>query len=160
MIIVLTFVIIIITSKSVAVIYQSGILKKPSYEFTTSDMIFRKRFDSFHQFKQPPPLSYDDFKKGTDFSFVSSNDLIVSASDCFKSCRLVLDTITRSMNASPESRHCIISKEETLSVTKVCITNSLFLLKLSQHIKKGDLDTCKVSFDFETNINFCTIDIK
>ena len=147
------------TKKSIAIIYQANIISKPMYEFTTTEKIFEKRFECFHQFRQPPALTYNDFQKGTDFSSVSSNDLISSSSDCFKTCRNLLSDIMKKLETI-DSNYCIISKEEVMSVTKVCIANSLFLLKVSSYIRKGEsLESYKVSFDLETHGQFCSINI-
>ncbi len=142
--------------KSIAILYQAGTISKPKYDFTTPRRIFEKRFQCFRQFRQPPPLTFDDFQKGTDFSSVPAKDLIKSAIDTFKDCRKALDQIAQSIE-SEKSKYHLITKEETLSLTKVCIANSLFLLKMSQYIETGKMDSLKVSFDFDIHKQFCSI---
>ena len=61
---------------------------------------------------------------------------------------------------SQKSTYLIISKEEAMDATKVCIANSLFLLQISQYIHKGELESRKVSFNFDTHGQFCTITIR
>lgn len=140
---------------------QNNAISKPNYEFTTTKKIFHKRFECFHQFNQPPPLSYDDFQKGTDFSSVSSNDLIASATDCFKTCRSALDEMTKKLD-NDDNRFAAnygMNREEIKKVTKVCIANSLALLKLSQSITRGDIGSCKIEFDFTTHKQYCSINV-
>ena len=140
---------------------QNNIISKPNYEFTTTKKIFHTRFECLHQFNQPPPLTYDDFQKGTDFSSVSSNGLIASATDCFKTCRSVLDEMTKKLdtNNTTFGVNYGMSREEIKKVTKVCIANSLALLKLSQSITRGEIGLCKVEFDFTTHKKYCSINV-
>ena len=137
---------------------QTGFINKPTYEFTTTRKIFEKRFECFQQFRQPPPLSYDDFEKGTDFSSVSWKDLITSSSDCFKNCRILLDKMKNRVE-SKSLDFLPISMDEIMCTTKVCIANSLLLLKVSQYIDKCETKVHKVSFDFDTHRQFCSISI-
>jgi len=146
--------------RSIAILHQKGIISKPTYEFTTVEKIFEKRFEPFQQYQHPQPLTYNDFQQGTDFSSVSSKDLIELAFDCFKSCRKVLDEILSKINLV-DSDFCAISKEETMSAIKVCVTNSLFLLKISKYDGIGEEGTVPtITFDFHTHKKLCSINMK
>jgi hypothetical protein len=79
-----------------------------------------------------------------------------------------MDTKAKKAGMEHKSNLFAIQKEEMRSITKVCITNSLFLLKVSLHIEQkgnGDnedgnkSDKIEVSFDFETHKQFCSIKI-
>lgn len=147
--------------QSIALLLQTNIISKPSYEFTTTEKIFQKRFEILGQISNPPPLKYDDFQKGTDFSSVSPKDLISSATDSFKTCRTILDEISKKVDKVGSSLGANgMNKQEMKSITKVCIANSLFLLKLSQSIHKSDVEGFKVEFDFSTHKHFCVMNTK
>ena len=60
---------------------------------TTYQIRFKKRFELFYQVKQPPPLSYDDYEKGSDFSCVSQNDLLASSADSFRAGKAAVDKV-------------------------------------------------------------------
>jgi len=140
-----------------AILFQTGLISKPTYAFTTSEKIFQKRFECYQQFRQPPLLTYNDFENGTDFSAVSTFDLIASSSDCFKQCRIILDTILKSIERKKTLSSSLMTKDEAMSITKVCIANSLFLLKVSKYIDNGENESVEVSIDLKTHRQFCTI---
>eukprot|EP00593_Proboscia_inermis_P003087 CAMPEP_0171296452 /NCGR_PEP_ID=MMETSP0816-20121228/5113_1 /TAXON_ID=420281 /ORGANISM="Proboscia inermis, Strain CCAP1064/1" /LENGTH=312 /DNA_ID=CAMNT_0011769897 /DNA_START=435 /DNA_END=1374 /DNA_ORIENTATION=- len=52
----------------IIILYQARCLIQPKFEFTSHRIRFMKRFQSFAKINQPPPLTYDDFLKGSDFS--------------------------------------------------------------------------------------------
>lgn len=121
-------------------------------------MRFHKQFEPFFVIKQPPLLTYDDFLNGSDFSNVSQSDLLLSASDCFKKCKAVVDNVSKQISAM-DGRLSPLDKNELLGLAKVCVGNSVFLMKLTQKISSGDIGKEKVEFDFESTSQFCTVKI-
>jgi len=73
---------------------QGKVLLSPEkFKFTTHQIRFKKRFELFYQVKQPPPLTYDDYEKGSDFSCVSQNDLLASSADSFRAGKAAVDKV-------------------------------------------------------------------
>jgi len=132
-------------------------LKKPQYKFTSHEICFRKRFESFNQIRQPPLLTHDDFLKGSDFGLVSSTTLISSATDCFTTSRGLLQEIGEE-SKKLEDIYRSIRKDDVTNLVKVCVGNSLFLLKLSKSIANQDVSTLNVSLDFK-DCQFCSINL-
>jgi len=146
-------------SQFLAALNQAGVLKKPGYKFTSHELCFNKRFEALDQIQQPPPLTYDDFMQGTDFSGVSSTTLLSSSTECFTASRSLLEKINMHCEKMEEDYRCI-SKQDATKLIKVCIGNSIFLLKLSQGVASGDTSSGKVTFDFQSHNEFCTINVK
>mmetsp|Transcript_28600 Transcript_28600/g.42281 ORF Transcript_28600/g.42281 Transcript_28600/m.42281 type:complete len:764 (+) Transcript_28600:65-2356(+) len=140
----------------IAALNQAEILSSPSFEFTSYEMRFQKQFEPFLAITQPPPLTYDDFHNGSDFSNVSQSDLLLSASDCFKKCKGVVDNISNHLS-SMDKTFPPLTEEESLGLAKVCVGNSVFLMKLAQQV--GGNGKPKVEFNFENSRQFCTIKI-
>ena len=128
------------------------------YEFTSHEQRFQKQFEPFQLIMSPPPLSYDDFKAGSDFQNVSQADLLSSTSDCFKKSKTMLDNISIHIGTI-ESKYSPLDADEIRALTKVCVGNSVFLMRLIQ--QAGDKGTAsgKVTFDFAANSQFCTIKV-
>jgi hypothetical protein len=150
-------------SKYLAALYQADVIQMPQYKFTTHELCFKKRFESIQQIVQPPNLSYDDFLKGTDFSSVSSRTLISSSTECFNVCKSLFQSIRSECDQAQvpmDDDYRCISNTDIKRLTKVCIGNSLFLLKLSQATEKGEgvsSSALEVNYDFTSNKQFCTI---
>ena len=122
-------------------------------------------------------MQYDDFLQGTDYSNVSPLDLISSASECFKTSKLLADKLLSVMNKNDNdissksaaatktenpNMFLPIFKKEITSLVKVCVGNSLYLHILSQQItttKKEKKKKPVVKFDFDTHSQFCIIQI-
>ena len=168
-----------------AALQQANYIKTPQYKFTSHAQRFQKRFELFAQCQlpQPPVLSYNDYLQGSDFSQVSSEDLILSASDCFKSAKHVIDKILETMNLyehehqrqqqtyknNEKDEKSIyqmmqqpIQKEEVMRLAKVCVGNSLFLHQFHQlnHNNSKKMETKKVVLDFTVHDQFCTIKLE
>jgi len=135
---------------------QAEMVKKRTFEFTSFEKRFQKQFEPFLALAQPPPLSYDDFREGSDFSNVSQADLLSSTSDCFKKCKEMVDNISNQMNTI-DKRYSTLNKEELLGLTKTCVGNSVFLMKLTQQVCGNGKAKGEVEFDFKNNNQFCTI---
>lgn len=142
----------------IAALNQAGLLKRPEYKFTSHELCFNKRFESFQAIKQPAPLTYGDFVQGTDFTSVAPANLISSSTECFKTCRNLLEKAIAD-GTLVDANYCCVSKEDAMSLVKICIGNSLFLHKfVQQHGDSGNSCDQKVTFDFST-AQFCTVKI-
>mmetsp|Transcript_6728 Transcript_6728/g.12661 ORF Transcript_6728/g.12661 Transcript_6728/m.12661 type:complete len:594 (-) Transcript_6728:146-1927(-) len=154
------------TVRFIVALYQSNVIQKPSYKFTTHELTFRKRFESFSQIRQPPVLSYDDFCQGTHSSTTDMNDifslrtLIASSSECFATSKSILEKLKTDFDQI-NVNHCYFvvagSREEIMNLIKVCFGNSLFLIKLSKAIENNDASSLKFVVDSKINPQFCTL---
>lgn len=144
----------------IAALNQAEIVKNDIYEFTSHAERFRKRFDPFAGILQPPPLTYDDFMMGSDFTGVTSMDLLASTAECFKQCKIIVDDLSETLLAiGPDD---INERDENLRKSrKISVGNSAFVMRLTQMIDKGSrTGSEKVVFDFGENAEFCTIKIE
>ena len=158
----------------IASLQQSKLLKDPPATiplFTSHKRRFEKRFEVFTNLPQPPSLSYDDFAQGSDFSAVNNRDLIASAQDCFRTGKATIDRLLEvilpadtAITPNPTEQrtnddlYVSIRREEIRALLKVCVSNSLFLLKLETALNDPDSDQ-KVSLLFDAHKEFCTISI-
>ena len=85
-------------------------------------------------------------------------DLLSSTSECFKSCKTMLDNIASRVGAM-DSKFSPLGQDEIRALTKVCVGNSVFLMKLLQKVRGDGTAQGKVTFDFAANSQFCTIKI-
>ncbi|KAL7578200.1 hypothetical protein ACA910_012629 [Epithemia clementina (nom. ined.)] len=155
---------------------QSGLLNFPEYEFTSRRTIFEKRFAVFHQsIRHPPPLSFDDYLEGSDGSNISVQDLCQSAAAIFKACRTSVEMIlsdiagqsshnnntstavARAASAAPP--YAPVLESEARAYLKVCVGNSVYLMKLGQLVSATGTTSKKVSveFDFGAHKEYCII---
>lgn len=115
---------------------------------------------------QPPHLSYEDYTRGSDFSAVKSEELLASATECFRSGKSVVDQLLSVMSSqedisNTDKLYFPIQREEVLARAKVCVTNSLFLHQLASATSKGKtLDSSSVSIDFKAHKQYCTMTVK
>ena len=135
--------------------------------FTTHELRFTKRFEVFNDIPQPPPLSYNDYKQGSDYSSVKSKDLLASASECFRSAKSIIDWLlevivsdkvddtTSAEKRSDDDMFLPVHRDEVMSLAKVCVTNTLFLLKLSSVVDTGN-NSESVSLEYKANKMYCT----
>lgn len=140
----------------ISALHQAKALDKQKYQFTTSEKVFKKRFEVFANIQQPPPLSYDDFVQGSDFSRVSQGDLLFSTAECFKSSKATVGKLL-AMLPSLDSSYLCITKEELNQIAKVCVGNSVYVQKMKQTVSTSGGKVEGVSFDFDTNKAFCTV---
>ncbi len=119
---------------------------------------------------QPPKLTYDDFRKGTDFSVISSKTIISSSQECFTQCKNLLNIMrTDGEKGRVEDEYKCMGDANITQMTKVCVGNSLYLLKLSNAIAKGDIGDSgssssekgrnPLTLDFKSHMQFCTIQL-
>lgn len=126
---------------------------------------FEKRFEPFLHIVQPPPLTYDDFQSGSDFSNVPQSDLLSSTLECFKRAKTMLDKITTTVAELEERRqgdNNVLSSDEIRAWQKISVGNSVFLMKLTQLVQDkksaaAAASATKVTFDFNTDAQYCII---
>jgi hypothetical protein len=141
-----------------AAIRQAGLIQERKYEFTSNERIFEKRFEAFAGIQQPPPLSYEDYLKGSDFSKVSQKDLLSSTVDCFTMSKSMVDRLLTQIQLM-DPNYLPIREHELNQLAKVCIGNSIYLQKLLQVIDSGGKPKPRVVVDLKTHNQFCTIKI-
>jgi len=161
----------------IAALRQAKLLCDPPASitmFTTHQKRFEKRFEAFNTLYQPPSLSYEDYIRGSDFSAVQSEDLLASATDCFRSGRGIVDwlldviivgscdeaTIDATKKRKDDDLYISIRRGEIMALAKVCVTNSLFLHKLaSATAGSKNLGSSRVSLEFKAHKQYCTMSI-
>jgi hypothetical protein len=142
-----------------AAVRQAGINFEKQYEFTTNQRIFEKRFEIFSGIQQPPPLSYDDYMKGSDFSKVTQKDLLASTADSFRLSKSMIDRLL--LQIPLIDPYYLPAKEEELrKLMKVCVGNSIYVQKLMQVIQRKEVTKARVAIDTTANSEFCTIKIE
>jgi len=139
-----------------AALCQAELLLPETYEFTTHEIRFAKCFQPFACVATPAPLSYNDFLIGSDFSKVKQADLLAAATESFTSAKATVDGLL-SRYKQLDSQFCLVAEEELKSLAKVCVGNSVYLMKLSRQVSDGGSASGKVEFDFDTNAEFCII---
>jgi hypothetical protein len=143
----------------IAALRQTGILKTQEFKFTSHERIFNKRFDLFQPIRQPPPLSYADYLEGSDFSTVSQGDLLKTTSDLFQSCKATAEQLLKDL-PTVNPLYSLIQPDEIRGLIKVCVGNSVYLIKLQQLVAANDkskFDSTKVDFDFQAHAHFCIV---
>mmetsp|Transcript_23414 Transcript_23414/g.55166 ORF Transcript_23414/g.55166 Transcript_23414/m.55166 type:complete len:803 (-) Transcript_23414:934-3342(-) len=142
-----------------AAIRQAGLISEKKYEFTSNQRIFEKRFELFSGIQQPPPLGYEDYISGSDFSKVPQSDLLTSTADSFRFSKSMIDRLLVQVPLI-DPDYLPVELEELRQLTKVCIGNSIYLQRLMQMIKGNGESKARVTIDTETNGQFCTIKIE
>lgn len=146
------------TFQFMIILRQLSLLKEPTFEFTSVETIFRRRFEVFEVVKQPPALSYEDYKQGSNFSKVPSKDFLNNVADTFQQCRSTLDQLLTSLG-SVDRDFVSLSEENIRGLIKVCVGNVIYIRKVEQLIKSDAAEASTVSFDFSNHPEFCTIKI-
>lgn len=117
------------------------------------------RFRPFATISQPPPLQYEDYMAGADFSNVSPADLLNATADCFQAARSYADRLTTEIDSIPEDYRAI-DTDELKQLTKVAVGNSIYLLKLRQKLESAEHGSKgTVQLDTESHKHFCTIKV-
>mmetsp|Transcript_7210 Transcript_7210/g.20923 ORF Transcript_7210/g.20923 Transcript_7210/m.20923 type:complete len:159 (-) Transcript_7210:925-1401(-) len=142
-----------------AAIRQAGLISDKKYEFTSNQRIFEKRFELFSGIQQPPPLGYEDYISGSDFSKVPQSDLLTSTADSFRFSKSMIDRLLVQVPLI-DPDYLPVELEELRQLTKVCIGNSIYLQRLMQMIKGNGESKARVTIDTKTNGQFCTIKIE
>ena len=104
----------------------------------------------------PAPLPYNDFLVRSDFSTVKQADLLSATTKSFKAAKVTVDDMLAKYKAFDSVS---VKEEELKSLAKVCVGNSVYVMKLLQQVKGEGKASGKVVFDFETNSEFCIIKI-
>lgn len=145
--------------------------------FTTHHKRFEKRFEAFRTLPHPPCLTYDDYVRGSDFSAIASDDLLASATDCFRSAKGVVDWLLGAIvvadgegdgladelaeKRQDDDLYIPIRRQEILQLAKVCVHTSLFFHKLTamgcgpQSSEKNTI----FRLEFNHHKQYCTLSI-
>ena len=130
----------------------------PTFAFTSHSERFSKRFSAFLNIPQPPLLTYGDFQQGSDFSNVAQSDLLAATGECFKSAKSMVDSLSAQLQLVDKS-FSPVDEDDVRTFAKICVGNSVFLMKLSQQVRGGNKAIGKATTDFDVNKQFCTIKI-
>lgn len=144
-----------------AAVDQSGLVPETSYEFTSKERIFHKRFEAFEPIQQPPLLGYQDYLAGSDSSKVPPHDLLASTAEMFQAAKSYVDRLFAQCPMI-HANYLAIPEEELKRLAKVTIGNSVYVQKLRQLVEAtppGTKVTGRVEYDLETHRHFCTIKI-
>jgi hypothetical protein len=143
------------SSRFIAALSQAELLLPDSFEFTTNEIRFSKRFQPFACAATPKPLTYNDFLVGSDYTKVKQSDLLAATADSFTSAKVNVDMM---LTKYAQLDSWSITEEKMRALAKVCVGNSVYLMKLSRQVNEGGsaIDE-NVHFDFETNVEFCII---
>ncbi|KAL3924307.1 MAG: hypothetical protein SGILL_001126 [Bacillariaceae sp.] len=135
---------------------QAGLVVDVSFEFTSKEKIFLKRFESFIGIHQPPLLTYKDFELGTDATKLSQKHLVASSKESFSASKSMLEkALTLMEKLDPD--YLPMSVEEMKQLSKVCLGNSIYLQRLVQ-VSTGDgASAATISVDTKTNKCFCIV---
>jgi len=124
------------------------------YEFTSPELIFKKRFEAFDDLPFPPKLSYNDYLQGSDVSAVSLNQVLFGAQECFKSARSLIDGLEKKLleleDLGTNPVLFPIQQAEILELKKTIVGNNVFLMQLSTFDEKKEMrqSSAKLQFDF------------
>ena len=119
------------------------------------------RFRPFESISQPPPLRYEDYLAGSDFSNVIPDDLHKATAECFQASKSYLDHLNAEVDSIAEEYRAI-SKDELKQLAKVTVGNSVYLLKLQQKLKGPPADKsvqANIEIDADSHKHFCTIKV-
>jgi hypothetical protein len=140
----------------IAALRQVNLLDSKVYEFTSLRKVFEKRFEVYQTVRQPPPLTFDDYLQGSDFSRVSPNDLYKSTLDLFQNCKASVEKLLEGLTGV-DQLYAPITEKEARALLKVCVGNTVYLHRLQQIVKGKDAVRVTVVFDNDTHDEFCTI---
>lgn len=138
-----------------AALNQAGLVIESTYDFTSNEMMYQKRFEPFIGIHQPPLLTYDDFVKGSDFTKLTQDNLVSASSDSFGVSKSLIDQAMVHIT-KVDSDFLPVQVQEMKQLSKVCVGNSIYLQRLKQLTAGGKTDA-KVTVDTSTHKQFCTI---
>jgi Mak10 subunit, NatC N(alpha)-terminal acetyltransferase len=156
------------TIQYMAVLSQAGVLEEKQFEFTSLEHIFVKRFEVFQKMQQPPPLTYDHYLEGMNFSNVSIMDLIPAVSDGFQHCRAAIEHLLSDITDQKlDSTFLSMNEADLRSLIKVCVGNTVYVQRMKQLVERAMVHggnglpvKAKIRFDFESNNQFCIIKVE
>lgn len=141
-----------------AALRQAGILTEKKYAFTSKERVFEERFRAFSVIRQPPPLVYEQYVQGSDFSSVLPEELQQSTAEWFQSCKRAIEHLQNTTFPSVDAEYAPIRESELKSLLKVCVGNSVYLHKLRQVLQDpSSASSVRVEFDTKTHDQYCTI---
>lgn len=140
----------------IAALTQAGLVKNKTYEFTSHEDRFRNRFQALACIAQPPMLTYDDYRAGSNFANVHPDDLLLSTGECFLNAKKLLETLGKRASQINE-KFAPLDAEEVRDMMKICVGNSVFVMKLAQYYESNGGKQPSVQFDFKLSNQFCTI---
>ncbi|CAK4080744.1 unnamed protein product [Aphanomyces euteiches] len=114
-------------------LHLDGLLPSRETAYGTASIRFQHRFKSFARLQVPAPLSYADLVKNCDFSKYDASVIFQSSDECFKLARTKIDQALAMVAASPTERERVVP--ELKALTKVCITNGVYLNQYSKQSK-------------------------
>lgn len=145
------------TIRFLAALRQAGILKESVYEFTSVERIFVERFQAFNVIRQPPPLTFQHYADGSDFSRVQPSDLLKTTTEWFQSCKKTVEQLLSS-STSINSVYSAMPEAELRLLLKICVGNSVYLMKLRQVVQNEESESrASVDTDFSVHDQFCMI---
>jgi hypothetical protein len=155
------------SAQFLAALVQAGCLQEQQqFEFTTHRHIFEKRFEVFGEMRQPPPLLYEHWCEGVDFTKVPLTDLLLSVQEGFQSCRTSLEQLVQQLSElttggrggnKMDGEHAVTTETELRSLIKACVGNAVYVQKLRQLVQSGT--KAAVVFDFSGHDQFCTFKV-
>mmetsp|Transcript_18875 Transcript_18875/g.44104 ORF Transcript_18875/g.44104 Transcript_18875/m.44104 type:complete len:772 (-) Transcript_18875:85-2400(-) len=141
----------------IVAVRQAGYFEIPDYEFTSRQTIFENRFSVFESIRHPPPLTFQDYLEGSDGSNISVEEMCQSATEVFKTCRALIESVLNDIG-SVNATFAPVQEMEARSLLRVCVGNSVYLMKLNQLAAGGDTGKqVKFEFDFEAHKEFCIV---
>lgn len=141
-----------------AAVRQAGIVQENCYEFTTNQRIFEMRFEVFANIQQPPPLSFEDYLKGSDFSQIHQKELLETAGDMFSFTKSLIDQLLKKISFI-DSDYLPAKEEDIRQLAKVCVGNSVYLRKLERIVDSKEESQARITIDTKASKQFCTIKI-
>ena len=148
-------------SQFLAATDQSGLIPEKTFEFTSKERIFQKRFEAFEPIQQPPMLGYADYLSGSDFSKVLPKDLLASTVECFQAAKAYVDKLM-ALSQTIDAKYLAVSGEELSRLAKVTIGNSVYVQKLRQKLEtaaSGAKVSGEVEYDMDVHNQLCTVKI-
>ena len=116
------------------------------------------RFEVFANIQQPPPLSFEDYLKGSDFSQIHQKELLETAGDMFSFTKSLIDQLLKKISFI-DSDYLPAKEEDIRQLAKVCVGNSVYLRKLERIVDSKEESQARITIDTKASKQFCTIKI-
>jgi hypothetical protein len=81
-----------------------------------------------------------------------------STSECFKKAKALIEQVSNLL-VGIDNRLAPLNEDELHCLTRICVGNSVFLMKLAQKVRGDGKASGEVNFDFDATKQFCTIKI-
>ena len=95
---------------------------------------------------------------GSNFTTVEQADLLAATANAFTNAKATVDGLLAKYKLlDPNS--CSVTESELRNLAKVCVGNSVYVMKLTRDITGGGRASSQVEFDFDANAEFCIIKI-